>query len=93
LLRDVDKIRHIPCVIVQGRYDIVCPIYTAWALKKVRKAFLLCDENLLDKPLCVDCVQAWPEAQFKLIPDAGHSAYEIGNQAALLDATDSYRYT
>ncbi|UCH11720.1 MAG: prolyl aminopeptidase, partial [Fidelibacterota bacterium] len=25
LLRDVDKIRHIPGVIVQGRYDMVCP--------------------------------------------------------------------
>ena len=34
LLRDVDKIRHIPCVIVQGRYDVVCPMTTAWALHR-----------------------------------------------------------
>jgi proline iminopeptidase len=34
LLRDVDKIRHIPCVIVQGRYDVVCPMTTAWSLHR-----------------------------------------------------------
>lgn len=32
LLRAVDLIRHIPAVIVQGRYDIVCPPVTAFAL-------------------------------------------------------------
>ena len=32
LLRDVHKIRHIPAVIVQGRYDIVCPMQSAWDL-------------------------------------------------------------
>ncbi|KAL7416788.1 prolyl aminopeptidase serine peptidase [Mrakia frigida] len=31
----IDKIRGIPTVIAQGRYDVVCPITTAWALKKV----------------------------------------------------------
>jgi len=34
LLRHVDKIRHIPCVIVQGRYDIVCPPVTAYDLHR-----------------------------------------------------------
>jgi proline iminopeptidase len=34
LLDNVHKIRHIPCVIVQGRYDVVCPMESAWALKK-----------------------------------------------------------
>jgi proline iminopeptidase len=34
LLDDVHKIRHIPGVIVQGRYDIVCPMETAWALHR-----------------------------------------------------------
>ncbi|KAF2853374.1 proline iminopeptidase [Plenodomus tracheiphilus IPT5] len=28
----VDKIRHIPATIVQGRYDVVCPPITAWEL-------------------------------------------------------------
>jgi len=32
LLRGVEKIRHIPAVIVQGRYDVVCPMRSAWAL-------------------------------------------------------------
>ncbi|THV07330.1 proline iminopeptidase [Dendrothele bispora CBS 962.96] len=33
--QEIDKIRHIPCIIVQGRYDVVCPATTAYALKKV----------------------------------------------------------
>ncbi len=34
LLDDVDRIRHIPAVIVQGRYDVVCPMESAWALHR-----------------------------------------------------------
>ncbi len=34
LLRDVDRIRHIPTVIVQGRYDVVCPTRSAWDLHR-----------------------------------------------------------
>ncbi|MDM7913666.1 MAG: prolyl aminopeptidase [Candidatus Eisenbacteria bacterium] len=34
LLRDVGRIRHIPAVIVQGRYDVVCPMESAWALHR-----------------------------------------------------------
>jgi proline iminopeptidase len=34
LIRDVDKIRHIPAVIVQGRYDVCTPAATAWDLHK-----------------------------------------------------------
>ena len=34
LLDQVDKIRHIPGVIVQGRYDVVCPAESAWALHR-----------------------------------------------------------
>ena len=32
LLRNAERIRHIPGVIVQGRYDVVCPLESAWAL-------------------------------------------------------------
>ncbi|TWI35903.1 prolyl aminopeptidase [Paracoccus sulfuroxidans] len=32
LLRDRHMIEHIPAVIVQGRYDMVCPPQTAWEL-------------------------------------------------------------
>jgi proline iminopeptidase len=34
LLQNVDRIRHIPTVIVQGRYDVVCPPISAWELHK-----------------------------------------------------------
>ncbi len=68
LLEDVPRIRHIPAVIVQGRYDVVCPMESAWALHR-----------------------AWPEAEFRVIPDAGHSAYEPGNASALIEATDKFR--
>ena len=67
LLEAVDKIRHIPCVIVQGRYDVVCPPTTAWDLHR-----------------------AWPEADFKLIANAGHSAFDPANAAALLEATNRF---
>jgi len=32
LLRDLSRVRHLPCTIVQGRYDIVCPPQTATEL-------------------------------------------------------------
>jgi proline iminopeptidase len=32
LLRDIDRIRHIPATIVQGRYDIICPVKSAYEL-------------------------------------------------------------
>lgn len=34
LLKDVGKIRHIPTFIIQGRYDVVCPMVSAWDLHK-----------------------------------------------------------
>lgn len=67
LLRDVGRIRHIPGVIVQGRYDVVCPMTTAW-----------------------DLHEAWPEADFRLVPDAGHSAFEPGITHELISATDRF---
>lgn len=68
LIRNVDRIRHIPAVIVQGRYDVVCPIKTAW-----------------------DLHLAWPEADFRVAADAGHSAFEPGNTRELIAATDRFR--
>ena len=67
LLRDVRKIRHIPGVIVQGRYDVVCPARSAWALHR-----------------------AWPQADLRMVPDAGHSAFEHGNIRELVAATDRF---
>ena len=34
LLQEVDKLRSIPGVIVQGRYDMVCPLTSAWDLHR-----------------------------------------------------------
>lgn len=34
LMAGVPKLRHLPCSIVQGRYDMVCPIVTADALAR-----------------------------------------------------------
>jgi proline iminopeptidase len=67
-LDGVDRFRHIPAVIVQGRYDVVCPMETAWALHR-----------------------AWPEADFRLVPDAGHASYEPGITHELIEATDRFR--
>ncbi len=34
LIETVDRIRHIPAVIVHGRYDVVCPFMSAWDLHR-----------------------------------------------------------
>ena len=67
--QEIDKIRHIPCVIVQGRYDVVCPATTAWALKKV-----------------------WEEAEFHMVPDAGHASSEPGTQKLLVQVRIGYNF-
>jgi len=67
LLDGVDRIRRIPAVIVHGRYDVVCPIDTAWQLHR-----------------------RWPEADFRIVRDAGHSAFEPGIMTELIAATDRF---
>lgn len=46
LLRDLGRIRHLPAEIVQGRYDIVTPMATAWALHRAwpEARFTIVDE-------------------------------------------------
>lgn len=34
LLRGVDRVRGIPTIVVQGRYDVVCPARSAWDLQR-----------------------------------------------------------
>lgn len=34
LLANVGRIRHLPATIVQGRYDVVCPMWSAWDLHR-----------------------------------------------------------
>lgn len=64
ILRDAHRLCHIPGVMVHGRYDVVCPLESAWELH-----------------------QAWPQAEFKIISDAGHAASEPGIVDALVRAT------
>ncbi len=35
LLANIDRIRHIPTIVVQGRYDLVCPPRSPWDLQRV----------------------------------------------------------
>jgi len=69
LLDNVEVIRNIPAVIVQGRYDTVCPIVTANELHK-----------------------RWPQAEYHIIADAGHSALEPGIRSALIEATEKFKF-
>jgi proline iminopeptidase len=82
---EIEKIRHIPCTIVQGRYDAVCPAKTAWELHKGMLALSPFSLQLADT-LGI----AWPEAKFIMVPDAGHSWREPGIAKALVEAMDSY---
>ncbi|MBP0009338.1 prolyl aminopeptidase [Roseofilum sp. Belize Diploria] len=65
--QSLDRIRQIPTAIVQGRYDLVCPMKTAWEVHR-----------------------AWPEAEFQVIADAGHSMAEPGIRSALIEISDRF---
>jgi proline iminopeptidase len=65
LIDRIDRIRHLPTTIVQGRYDMVCPIRSADELAR-----------------------AWPEAEYVIVRDAGHSAMEPGIREQLVLATE-----
>jgi proline iminopeptidase len=68
LLANIERICSVPGVIVQGRYDAVCPIVTA-----------------------DDLHRAWPEAEYIVVPDAGHSAWEPAICAELVRATERFK--
>ncbi|MFZ6844820.1 prolyl aminopeptidase [Undibacterium sp. RuTC16W] len=68
LIQQIGKIRHLPAVIVQGRYDVICPPISAYRLH-----------------------QAWPEAAYHVIGDAGHAAMEPGIASALVKATEEFK--
>ena len=42
LLQDIHRIRHLPGVIVHGRYDVVCPVQNAWDLHQAWPEAKLC---------------------------------------------------
>ena len=68
LLNKVDIFRHIPTEIIQGRYDVICPMKTAYELHQV-----------------------WPEAEFHVVPDAGHSAIDPAIRSQLIMATEEMK--
>jgi len=68
LLDHAARLKDIPGVIVQGRYDIVCPAISA-----------------------DDLHRAWPEAEYAIVADAGHSAFEPGIRSRLVAATESFK--
>lgn len=65
IVRNAEKLRDIPGIIIHGRYDMVCPLDNALALS-----------------------QAWPEAELRIIRDAGHSASEPAIVDALMRGVD-----
>ena len=67
LLTGAEEIRHIPGVIVHGRYDVVTPMRNAWDLK-----------------------QAWPEADLRIVPDAGHAMTEPGIVHEIIEAAERF---
>jgi len=68
LLANAGRLRDIPGAIVQGRYDMVCPLVSAHELHL-----------------------AWPQADYRVVPDAGHSAWEPGILGALVEATERFK--
>ncbi len=70
LLANAHRLRGIPGAIVQGRYDMVCPLASAHELHL-----------------------AWPQADYRIVPDAGHSVWEPGILGALVEATERFKRT
>ncbi len=68
LLENINKINKIPSVIVQGRYDAVCPIISA-----------------------DDLHRAWPQAEYHIVADAGHAAWEPGICKQLVAACEKFK--
>jgi proline iminopeptidase len=68
LLANAARLKAVPGIIVQGRYDVVCP------------------------PIAADDLhRAWPEADYVVVPDAGHSAFEPGIRSRLIGATEALK--
>ncbi|NKX42070.1 prolyl aminopeptidase, partial [Rhodobacteraceae bacterium R_SAG2] len=65
IFANMGRISHIPGVIVQGRYDMICPPTSAWRLKEL-----------------------WPNAELKMVRNAGHALSEPGISAELVRAMD-----
>ncbi|GJL84545.1 MAG: proline iminopeptidase [Micavibrio sp.] len=66
ILTQLDNLRKVPATIIQGRYDIICPIRSAYKLHHL-----------------------WPEADYVVVPDAGHSALDPPIRSQLIQALEN----
>lgn len=63
LIRNIDSIRHLPAVIVHGRYDVICPPVTAWRLHQAWPQALLhmvedAGHSAFEPGICAQLVRA-----------------------------------
>ena len=70
ILADCDRLARIPCTIIHGRYDLVCPVEAGLSLHQVM-----------------------PNAEFMVLPNAGHVARGADMIDALVAATDKLALT
>ncbi len=68
LMAGLDRFRHVPAVIINGRYDMITPLKTAHDVHKL-----------------------WPEADYVVVPDGGHSELDPAIRDRLIAATDNAR--
>lgn len=66
ILAQMNRISHIPGIVVQGRYDMICPPSAAWRLTEL-----------------------WPEAELRMVRNAGHALSEPGISAELVRTMDA----
>jgi len=85
---NIDKIRHIPTVIVQGRYDVVCPMKTSWDLHRAfPEAKYICNptsgHSSGEADTCKELVAAADAWRDQLLPTAELEAtHVVGRYAA-----------
>lgn len=69
LINDMDRISHLPAVIIQGRYDVLCPPRTAWQLRQAwpKASFQVVDDagHAASEPSIANALVAATE-RFKL---------------------------
>ena len=70
ILRNISAVKSLPVIIVQGRYDMICPIITADKL-----------------------ANAWPNSNYVIVAEAGHSALESDLRNALVKSTEDFKFS
>ncbi|MGH8743576.1 MAG: prolyl aminopeptidase, partial [Burkholderiales bacterium] len=68
LVTHLSAIRHLPATLIHGRFDLVCPVGSAYALHRL-----------------------WPEAELKIVENAGHSSSSPAMASMLIAATERFK--